>query len=1480
MSVSIQPSATTPTRRAPAAAKRLRLLLGSSALVAVTLAVPALGLLVNVASAQTFGGDGGFAGGFSGGTGGGDGTQGGSGFFSSGAGGGGGGAGAAGGSSGVDAGGAAGSNGSAGGNGVGSSGGGGGGNGFVITTPIGQFLSGTFAGGAGGSTPSTADGLASGGGGAGGVGLQIELPGPQTLSLTGATVSGGAGGAAGAVLSTFSFVGGGGGGGGGSGLIVGTNSNYLIIDSDSTVRGGAGGDGGDGLNANASGGIGGAGGAGIQVRTGVTNTAIYNAGSIVGGGGATGGLHVGGPALVPGGASGSAIQGDAIYIENTGTIYAERSENGVAGNGITGSDLLIYNRAGGSIAGGETGAEAVAGSAISASNSEIINEGEITGGMSAVGGGAGTAIIGNNLTIANRGQLTGGFDGNSRGTAIQMGGTANRLELYAGSSIVGAVNATGTTNTLAFAGGTDQTFNVGTLGGQYSGFNAFEKTGTATLVLSGATTEVTPWVLRQGTLSVAADASLGASTGDLTFNGGTLLTTSSFASARNIVLEGSSGAYFSTNSGVTTTLSGVIADSAGQGNSITKEGAGTLVLSGVNTYGGGANIKDGTLSVSADANLGASGETIVFSGGTLATTASFASARNFYLDEAEGRVNTDSGVTTTLSGVISGASGSAFSKLGAGTLVLSGVNTYSGSTNLNAGTLSVSADANLGASGGAIVFNGGTLATTASFDSARNVSLGQEGRVDTAWGVTTTLSGVMTGRSISKYGTGTLVLSGANTYNGTTFLYDGTLSVSADSNLGAGNGAVVLAGGTLATTADFASARQIYFDEANGLLNTASGVTTTLSGLVSGASGSSLYKIGAGTLVLSGVNTYSGNTNLNGGTLSVSADANLGASGGAIAFNGGTLATTASFDSARDIVLGAGSGAIDTAAGVTTTLSGAISGTGTFAIRGGGLVDYTGTGSVFAGDTSVSGALAVNGSLGGLVNVVSGGRLSGNGTVGAASVASGGTVAPGGPTDNLRVTGNMGFAAGSTYEVQTAGTAQASLLSVGGTATLGGAGVSVTDFDATVNYGSAGHTYRILQAGSLSGEFSPTVLINSAFLTPTLSYTLTEVNLTLAEIAAPPQTPLFSTVARSANELATAGALDALDQTAGSDSLALYNAVLFSSADEARAAFNQVSGEGHASVGTALIVDAGLTRDTVGDRLRAAFDEGEFPAGEGDAAGRDYGHGMVGWGRIHGNWGSADGNGNAAKIERDTAGFLLGVDTLVGDIARIGMMAGYSTSNVDVPGRGFSSDIGSATVGLYGGTELAGIGLSGGVSHTWQQIDTTRQVSIGGFANTLTADYDARTTQVFGEVGYKIRTAAAIFEPFAALAHVHLDSDGYAETGGAALSSGSRSDDATFATLGARATTGFMLGSMAARANASLAWQHAFGDLVPLTTVALAGGNGFIVAGAPMARDAALVRLGLDMDVTETTVLGVSYGGQFGDGTTNHEARLDLSVRF
>lgn len=117
---------------------------------------------------------------------------------------------------------------------------------------------------------------------------------------------------------------------------------------------------------------------------------------------------------------------------------------------------------------------------------------------------------------------------------------------------------------------------------------------------------------------------------------------------------------------------------------------------------------------------------------------------------------------------------------------------------------------------------------------------------------------------------------------------------------------------------------------------------------------------GAGTTFLTNANTYSGGTFLNGGTVEVTADNNLGAASGGLGFDGGTLRFGSSFATARTISLSAGGGTIDTR-GNTATLSGGISGAGGLTIVGGGLLNLTGTVG-YTGATDIqAGTLALSG---------------------------------------------------------------------------------------------------------------------------------------------------------------------------------------------------------------------------------------------------------------------------------------------------------------------------------------------------------------------------------------------------------------------------------------------------------------------------------------------------------------------------------------
>jgi autotransporter-associated beta strand protein len=179
----------------------------------------------------------------------------------------------------------------------------------------------------------------------------------------------------------------------------------------------------------------------------------------------------------------------------------------------------------------------------------------------------------------------------------------------------------------------------------------------------------------------------------------------------------------------TLTLGGVISDTG----SLRQAGAGTLVLTGDNTYSGGTTISAGTLQLG---NGGTTGSVI----GNITDNAALAVNR---------------GDTFTLDGVISGTG--SLTQAGPGTLVLTGNNTYSGTTTMTGGILSIGGVGNPGSTSG-LIFNGGNLLTTANIDTALPVSMAGNGTIDNG-GKVDTFSGVISGTgALTSTGGGTLIL--------------------------------------------------------------------------------------------------------------------------------------------------------------------------------------------------------------------------------------------------------------------------------------------------------------------------------------------------------------------------------------------------------------------------------------------------------------------------------------------------------------------------------------------------------------------------------------------------------------------------------------------------------------------------------------------------------------------------------------------------
>src|SRR3546814_19468114 len=91
---------------------------------------------------------------------------------------------------------------------------------------------------------------------------------------------------------------------------------------------------------------------------------------------------------------------------------------------------------------------------------------------------------------------------------------------------------------------------------------------------------------------------------------------------------------------------------------------------------------------------------------------------------------------------------------------------------------------------------------------------------------------------------------------------------------------------------------------------------------------------------------------------------------------------------------------------------------------------------------------------------------------------------------------------------------------------------------------------------------------------------------------------------------------------------------------------------------------------------------------------------------------------------------------------------------------------------------------------------------------------------------------------------------------------------------------GFTRGAMKATTRTMLGWRHAFDNVESLASNAFAGGETFVVAGAPIAGDAAAIEAGLDLVLSRTASFGISYSGQIASDVKDHGFKANLQLRF
>lgn len=570
--------------------------------------------------------------------------------------------------------------------------------------------------------------------------------------------------------------------------------------------------------------------------------------------------------------------------------------------------------------------------------------------------------------------------GNLVGGGGTIGGTAKNVSIVpwaVGESLAAGVAATNMGNTFV-SYVASRGFVPLSLTGEFSAFSAMtagdnvRESLTSTNVSGLSTATVNSLIINNDNTVTGSSVSVsGSGAGQILTNTSgaflfTLNPTAAASSVHGITLDkfdsgiaiGSTGEYIfnvinPSSAATTPVLTATIASPLTTAAHIVKSGRGTLVLSGLNTAGGGASrtvLNEGTLEIADLDNIGGNTGGLVFAGGALRLGAALTddvSTRTITFLPGGGTIDTN-GVNLTLANTLGSGAG-AFTKAGLGTLSLSAAGTYTGGTTVNAGTLAILANNAIGS--GPLTLNGGvTFDLGTSSVSVGLVTTSGASPVILGSGTLTSNAGFAIGHTgdttipvilggsggLVKTQTNIVTLTGASTFTGAVDIQAGTLSVPSIGSVGgsasalgipanASNAMIRMGSTTTAAALSYTGAGETS-NRLIGLNGSTGGATISADGtgalvLSSGAkafaagaktltlAGSavsslnnqiglieeylgtvSLLKSGASTWVLSAANAYTGTTTVNEGILRLSAAQTLT---GALQFGSAATTTTA-----------------------------------------------------------------------------------------------------------------------------------------------------------------------------------------------------------------------------------------------------------------------------------------------------------------------------------------------------------------------------------------------------------------------------------------------------------------------------------------------------------------------------------------------------------------------------------------------------------
>lgn len=770
------------------------------------------------------------------------------------------------------------------------------------------------------------------------------------------------------------------------------------------------------------------------------------------------------------------------------------------------------------------------------------------------------------------------------------------------------------------------------------------------------------------------------------------------------------------------------------------------------------------------------------------------------------------------------------------------------------------------------VFAGGTLQMNQissvynqdfTVDRSLTNTIDQYGHTSTFNGIFSNASG-QTGNLIiaNSLAGGSVIFTGENSYTGRT-----TINTGATLQLGNGSLSGSVAG-------DIDNNGNLIFNRSNDMI---------YDGKITGSG--SLTKLGIGSLILSGSNSYLGSTLVEAGSLV----GNTKSLQGKIVNNSVVL-----FDQA-----------------INGTYAGEMSGTGSLAKSGMGLITLTGLNSYIGPTIIRDGILAINGSITSAVQVMSGAQLQGLGHFGGGIINNGGIVSPGNGIGTIYSTGNISFELGSFYRVDVNAAGQSDRIQVNGNVVINGGAVQVNAVSG--NYRPT-QKYTIIQAnGNLLGRFD-SVSTNSILLRPSLSYDERDAFLTLDRVTDSNGDIPFWQIAKTINQHNVARSLTVGARgPVSSQGLNVIDSILTGTGQSGQVVLDAVGGAGLAGVQTTAMEVGQMVSSTISDQI-AYWRSGEINDVTGvtlhDSQIHDRSRSFMAYAPIENGvvvknpiklngpaagllssvppvrtyraWGSMFGGG--ANFLSDagrgtpsaTAGYyggLLGVDYQLTPQALVGVSLGGSSSGFSVGSLSTTGNLTGFHAGLYGSYTMGASYIA--LNETFSNYSNKTNRSAGGYSflpyESLSANFGSTEFRTRLEGGHSVVLGGLKATPFIAAEIAAYNVNGFSEKSSLlyqsslALKNNGQTINSLPTFVGLRLSNAYTLANGWRLAPiGSVAYVHEFFPQRQFTNILMSiPSQEFNVAGPRSTYNLVQTKLGVMMNINKQFALFSDFQGEF-----------------